>query len=154
MAQALVYQGVTPGATTMPSNGNREDHIALWVDALRRKADAATLKSLPTLSDADAARVMALLRMDSPPPAEPAPVIEAPTDSVPGHFRPRLTLQTLGRGDGLLGLKPQGKLGPRGDSVTLAQFDWTYTTDAGDRWHTPAPTSILNNRPAGGAGAV
>ena len=124
-----------------------EDTVAAWVDALRRKADAATLKTLPTLADADAARVMALLRMDSPPPAEPAPVVEAPTDSVPGHFRPRLTLQTLGRGDGLLGLKPQGKLGPRGDSVTLAQFDWTYTTDAGDRWHTPAPTSILNNRP-------
>ena len=68
-------------------------------------------------------------------------------DTVLGHLRPRLTLQTLGRGDGLLGLKPQGKLGPRGDSVTLAQFDWTYQTHAGDRWHTPAPTSILNNRP-------
>ena len=64
-----------------------------------------------------------------------------------GRFRPRLTLQTLGRGDGLLGLKPQGKLGPRGDSVTLAQFDWTYTTESGARWHAPAPTSILNSRP-------
>ncbi len=64
-----------------------------------------------------------------------------------GQFRPRLTLQTLDRGDGLLGLKPQGKLGPRGDSVTLAQFDWTYQTEAGDRWQTPAPSSILNNRP-------
>ncbi len=128
----------------MPSS---EDHIAVWVDALRRKADAAALKALPTLLDADAARVMALLRMDSPPRATPAPVVNAPTDSVPGHFRPRLTLQTVGRGDGLLGLKPQGKLGPRGDSVTLAQFDWTYRTDAGDHWHTPAPISILNNRP-------
>ena len=68
--------------------------------------------------------------------------------SVIGHFRPRITLQTLDRGQGLLGLKPQGKLGPRGDSVTVAQFDWTYQTDAGDRWHTPAPTSILNKRPA------
>ncbi len=66
--------------------------------------------------------------------------------SVVGHFRPRITLQTLDRGHGLLGLKPQGKLGPRGDSVTLAQFDWTYQTDAGDRWQTPAPTSILNSR--------
>jgi superfamily II DNA or RNA helicase len=130
-----------------PGADQRDRTVAAWVDALRRKTDAATLKTLPTLSDADAARVMALLRMDSPPPAEPAPVVEAPSDSVPGHFRPRLTLQTLGRGDGLLGLKPQGKLGPRGDSVTLAQFDWTYATDAGDRWQTPAPTSILNNRP-------
>jgi len=66
---------------------------------------------------------------------------------VVGQFRPRITLQTLDRGDGLLGLKPQGKLGPRGDSVTLAQFDWTYQTEAGDRWQTPAPSSILNNRP-------
>ena len=128
----------------MPSS---EDPIAAWADALRRKADAATLKTLPTLSDADAARVMALLRMDGPPFTAPAPVVSAVTDSVPGHFRPRLTLQTLGRGDGLLGLKPQGKLGPRGDSVTLAQFDWTYTTNTGNRWQTPAPTSILNNRP-------
>ncbi|MDZ7892068.1 MAG: DEAD/DEAH box helicase [Rhodoferax sp.] len=55
---------------------------------------------------------------------------------------------TLGRGEGLLGLKPQGKLGPRGDSVTLAQLDWTYRTPAGDRWETPAPSSILNSRPA------
>ena len=76
-----------------------------------------------------------------PPQAEPA------EDGITlGHFRPRLTLQTLGRGDGLLGLKPLGKLGPRGDSATLAQFDWTYTTHAGDRWQTPAPTSILNSR--------
>lgn len=70
-----------------------------------------------------------------------------PRHSVIGHFRPRITLQSLDRGHGLLGLKPQGKLGPRGDSVTLAQFDWTYQTDAGDRWQTPAPSSILNNRP-------
>jgi superfamily II DNA or RNA helicase len=71
-----------------------------------------------------------------------------PRSPVIGHFRPRITLQTLDRGHGLLGLKPQGKLGPRGDSVTLAQFDWTYQTEAGDRWQTPAPSSILNNRPA------
>lgn len=64
-----------------------------------------------------------------------------------GQFIPRITLQTLDRGQGLLGLTPQGKLGPRGDSVTLAQFDWTYQTVAGDRWQTPAPTSILNSRP-------
>ena len=55
---------------------------------------------------------------------------------------------TLGRGDGLLGMQPQGKLGPRGDSVTLAQIDWTYRTDSGATWHTPAPTSILGARPA------
>ena len=67
--------------------------------------------------------------------------------TVAGHFRPRLTLRTLNRGDGLLGLKPFGKLGPRGDSVTVARLDWTYRTDAGGQWHTPAPSSILNNRP-------
>jgi superfamily II DNA or RNA helicase len=68
--------------------------------------------------------------------------------SVVGHFRPRITLQTLGRGDGLLGLKPHGKLAARGDSVTLVQIDWTYRTDAGAQWQTPAPTSVLNSRPS------
>lgn len=83
------------------------------------------------------------------------PLPATPSDSEPnadgaviGQFRPRITLMTLGRGEGLLGLKPQGKLGPRGDSVTLAQFDWTYRTPAGDRWETSAPSSILNSRPA------
>ena len=64
-----------------------------------------------------------------------------------GQFRPQLTLQTLGRGEGLLGLKPSGKLGPRGDSVTLAQIDWTYRTETGERWQTPAPASVLYRRP-------
>ncbi len=83
----------------------------------------------------------------SSPPAPP-PGTESADGAVPGQFRPRITLMTLGRGEGLLGLKPQGKLGPRGDSVTLAQFDWTYRTPVGDRWETPAPTSILNSRAA------
>ncbi len=43
---------------------------------------------------------------------------------------------TLGRGDGLLGMQPQGKLGPRGDSATLVQIDWTYRTDSGATWAT------------------
>eukprot|EP01030_Chromulinospumella_sphaerica_P023999 gene23999-24059_t len=88
-------------------------------------------------------------RTRTPPlPADPGNAETEADDTVPGQFRPRITLMTLGRGEGLLGLKPQGKLGPRGDSVTLAQFDWTYRTPAGDRWETPAPSSILNSRPA------
>nr|WP_315464175.1 DEAD/DEAH box helicase [uncultured Rhodoferax sp.] len=83
-----------------------------------------------------------------PPPAAPSHPEPDADGTVTGQFRPRITLMTLGRGEGLLGLKPQGKLGPRGDSVTLAQFDWTYRTLAGDRWETPAPSSILNSRPA------
>ncbi|XAH25643.1 DEAD/DEAH box helicase [Xylophilus sp. GW821-FHT01B05] len=66
------------------------------------------------------------------------------------RFRPRLTLQTLGRGDGLLGMRPEGPFGPRGDSVTLACIDWTYTLAGGQHWETPAPTSILAPRPAPG----
>ena len=54
------------------------------------------------------------------------PAINVATGIVSGHFRPRITLMTLGRGEGLLGLQPHGTLGPRGDSVTLAQIDWTY----------------------------
>jgi len=139
-----------PPLNLAPGADARDHTVALWVDALRCQADAATLKTLPVLTDADASRVMALLRIEQPTPIETPPAVTAvPADgnAVVGHFRPRITLQTLDRGHGLLGLKPQGKLGPRGDSVTLAQFDWTYQTDAGDRWQTPAPTSILNNRP-------
>ena len=33
---------------------------------------------------------------------------------------PHLTLRTLTRGDGLLGLRPRGPLGPRGEQVTVA----------------------------------
>ena len=88
-------------------------------------------------------------RKRTPPlPAVPSHPEPDADGTVIGQFRPRITLMTLGRGEGLLGLKPQGKLGPRGDSVTLAQFDWTYRTPAGDRWETPAPSSILNSRPA------
>ncbi|MES2536519.1 MAG: DEAD/DEAH box helicase [Pseudomonadota bacterium] len=65
-----------------------------------------------------------------------------------GRFRPRITLQTLTRGDGLLGMKPSGPIGPRGASVTVAQIDWTYATDDGLRWETPAPATLLNRRPA------
>jgi hypothetical protein len=50
-----------------------------------------------------------------------------------GRFRPRITLQTLTRGDGLLGMRPSGPFGPRGSSVTIAQIDWTYVTDNGTR---------------------
>lgn len=64
-----------------------------------------------------------------------------------GHFRPRLTLQTLTRGDGLLGLRAMSGFGPRGAKLTVAQVDWTYSTDAGLHWDTPAPTRVLNTRP-------
>ena len=67
--------------------------------------------------------------------------------SVPGHFRPRLTLQTLTRGDGLLGLRAVPGFGPRGAQLTVARVDWTYHTDSGLRWDTPAPTRVLNTRP-------
>jgi superfamily II DNA or RNA helicase len=65
-----------------------------------------------------------------------------------GHFRPRISLQTLGRGDGLLGMKPSGAFGPRGGNVTVVQIDWLYTTDAGLQWQTPAPITLLNRRPS------
>ncbi|CAM3913450.1 DEAD/DEAH box helicase [Roseateles saccharophilus] len=35
---------------------------------------------------------------------------------------PQLTLRTLTRGDGLLGLRPRGPLGPRGEQVTVAML--------------------------------
>ncbi|WP_232476570.1 MULTISPECIES: DEAD/DEAH box helicase [unclassified Acidovorax] len=122
----------------------------MWLQALRSHADAATLKTLTPLSGAEAARVMALLREETPQAALPAlaPEPTATPALAHGRFCPRITLMTLGRGDGLLGLQPQGKLGPRGDSVTLVRIDWTYRTDSGATWQTPAPASILNARPA------
>ncbi|MDB5776167.1 MAG: hypothetical protein JWP38_2300 [Herbaspirillum sp.] len=62
-------------------------------------------------------------------------------------FRPRMTLRTLARGDGLLGMKPSGPFGPRGGQVTVVLISWTYF--AGDRllWEIAAPTGLLNRRP-------
>jgi superfamily II DNA or RNA helicase len=83
---------------------------------------------------------------DPTTPADEPP--EKPEDgAVPGHFRPRITLQTLTRGDGLLGMRAMETFGPRGAQVTVARIDWTYTTDAGLKWDTPAPTRVLNSRP-------
>ncbi|HVL76373.1 MAG TPA: SNF2-related protein, partial [Noviherbaspirillum sp.] len=64
------------------------------------------------------------------------------------HFSPRISLQTLARGDGLLGMRPSGSFGPRGGSVTVAQIDWVYTADDGRRWEIAAPSTVLNRRPA------
>jgi superfamily II DNA or RNA helicase len=58
---------------------------------------------------------------------------------------PRLTLQTLGRGDGLLGMQAHERFGPRGPQVTLARIDWTYAQPP-RYWATPAPTSIWHDR--------
>ncbi|WP_412103188.1 DEAD/DEAH box helicase [Polaromonas sp. SM01] len=67
---------------------------------------------------------------------------------VAARFRPRLTLQTLTRGDGLLGMKPNGPFGPRGEQVTVVQVDWTYALDGGLYWECPAPVTVLNSRAA------
>lgn len=64
------------------------------------------------------------------------------------RFRPRLTLQTLHRGDGLLGMAPHDALGPRGGQVTVAMIEWIYSDGASLFWATPAPTSVLGGRRA------
>ncbi|MFY7915970.1 MAG: DEAD/DEAH box helicase, partial [Rubrivivax sp.] len=132
----------------------RAQLLHTWVEALRRKAGRAELQQLPRLPEADAAKLMDLLLGDAllppPPPAPPLFLPEAAAQEPagePAQFRPRLTLKTLGRGDGLLGLSPSGKLGPRGDVVTVAQVDWTYRLADGLLWTTPAPRSLLNSRP-------
>ncbi|MBT9494625.1 MAG: DEAD/DEAH box helicase [Paucibacter sp.] len=122
--------------------------LQTWVAALRRKAGRDELKTLPRLPEADAAKLMDLLLSDQTPvvPA-PVPAPPAPPKGEPARFRPRLNLRTLSRGDGLLGLAPGGKLGPRGDTVTVVQVDWTYADQRGLIWDTPAPRSLLNSRP-------
>ncbi|MCW7540095.1 ATP-dependent helicase, partial [Aquabacterium sp. A7-Y] len=87
--------------------------------------------------------------MSDPSDATPTPAVPRLwPPSASAHFRPRLTLQTLTRGDGLLGLRPAGPFGPRGDTVTVVRVDWTYRGEDGWSWDTPAPRSILNTRPA------
>ncbi|HET7792289.1 MAG TPA: DEAD/DEAH box helicase [Rhizobacter sp.] len=70
----------------------------------------------------------------------------ARTPRIPARFNPRLTLRTLGRGDGLLGLRPTGAMGPRGPEVTVAWVDWVYLGEGGRRFEMPAPDSVLNTR--------
>ena len=128
----------------------RAQALHLWLEALRRKAGRDELKALPRLPEADAAKLMDLLMQDNVAP--PLALVPTPaalqTVGEAAAFRPRLTLRTLTRGDGLLGLAPGGKLGPRGDAVTVAQVDWTYRAAEGLAWETPAPRSLLNSRPA------
>ena len=67
-----------------------------------------------------------------------------------GRFRPRIRLQTLGRGDGLLGMRPSGQFGPRSGSVTVVGIDWLYAVDGmAQQWILPAPSGLMNRRPAG-----
>ena len=135
-----------PSADAVLHRLDRAAVIQSWVQALRDGANATQLLAMAPLTDSEAAQVVALMRSAAPAVAHSGGA--ASSDVAPGHFRPRLTLMTLGRGDGLLGMQPQGKLGPRGDSVTLAQIDWTYRTESGATWATPAPTSVLGARPA------
>ncbi|MFN4029194.1 MAG: hypothetical protein ACK4LR_04225 [Acidovorax temperans] len=139
-----------PNADAALHRLDRAAVVQSWVQALRDGANAAQLRAMAPLTDSEAAQVMALMRSAAPAATHSggAASPDVALDVAPGQFRPRLTLMTLGRGDGLLGMQPQGKLGPRGDSVTLVQIDWTYRTDSGATWHTPAPTSILGARPA------
>ena len=66
---------------------------------------------------------------------------------------PRLILQTLGRGDGLLGMRPHGKLGPRGDRVTLLRLArWPEDEGRSAQWQAlplhPVDVSMLQWRDA------
>ncbi|WP_343582908.1 DEAD/DEAH box helicase [Herbaspirillum sp.] len=70
------------------------------------------------------------------------------TSRSPVRFQPRLTLQTLTRGDGVLGMRAHGLFGPRGGMVTVAQIDWVYGEGA-ERWSMPAPVRFEDE---GGAG--
>ena len=82
-------------------------------------------------------------------PTAMSAVIRSPSPAVPPpRFVPRLSLRTWGRGDGLLGLAPAGRFGPRGPQVTLARIDWTYAFADGTTAAWPAPESVLAPRGA------
>ncbi len=61
-------------------------------------------------------------------------------------LRPLLRLQTLDRGDGLLGLRPHGRLGPRGAPLSLMQL-FLVDPAGGSPW--PAPAQGLPDGLAG-----
>ncbi len=64
-----------------PPRSDRQALMAAWAHALRQRADAATLQTLAPLTDAEAARVMALLRDGA---AQATPAGPTPSDSGPG----------------------------------------------------------------------
>ncbi|WP_343725921.1 DEAD/DEAH box helicase [Herbaspirillum huttiense] len=70
--------------------------------------------------------------------ASPFFIGRMPASPSSSAFHPRLTLQTLTRGEGLLGMRAHGLFGPRGGMVTVAQIDWVYGEGA-QRWSMPAP---------------
>ena len=83
-----------------------------------------------------------------PDPAAASGGVARPKEATTtGLFRPRLTLQTLNRGDGLLGLRAMDGFGPRAAQLTVARVAWTYVTASGLRWETPAPMSLIGARP-------
>ena len=128
----------------------RANLLNQWVEALRRKASREELGRLPRLPEADAGKLIDQLLSEAAAPVPlPKPRLAPPAElaAEEARFRPRLTLRTLGRGQGLLGMAPSAKLGPRADSVTIAQIDWTYAGSAGLSWEAPAPRSLLNSRP-------
>ena len=135
----------------------REQNLQRWAQALRRRASRAELQALPSLGDADAARLLDLLQQSVDEEKLPEPATRAPAPALPAHpgaeasaarFQPRLRLLSLGRGEGLLGMAPHGRFGPRGGTVSMAQVDWTYRLEDGQLWTTPAPRSLLNSRPS------
>lgn len=76
------------------------------------------------------------------------PTLFPPDDAerTPAVFQPRLTLRTLTRGDGLLGLRPSGVFGPRGGEVTVALVTWHYLHGGTELWSAPAPTTVWYER--------
>ena len=98
----------------------------------------------PAVSDATAPRAVVPATTRAPAAGPTAAETDATT---PGQFRARLSLQTLSRGDGFLGLRARAGFGPRSSQLTVARVTWTYATDKGLHWETPAPTRILNTRP-------
>lgn len=85
----------------------------------------------------------------APVPPEAAPDAAPAQPALQPVLQARLTLRTLTRGDGLLGLRPSGAFGPRGGQVTMALVTWHYLRDGTELWSGPAPTSAWHQRAPG-----
>ncbi|MBB3196930.1 DEAD/DEAH box helicase [Roseateles terrae] len=72
----------------------------------------------------------------------PDPSAQPPRGQAPAPA-PQLLLRTYSRGDGLLGMRPHGKFGPRGDSVTLIRLLQAPTrADHREQWAALALHSV------------
>src|SRR5450830_1021474 len=142
-AASVIYSRTLPAVCSATAPAVAADANRRWKPWSSRPRAASVRKSV--VKSSAACSVRCSRNVDpSMTMAVPEEHSSRKTAEVLGRLRPRLTLQTLTRGDGVLGLRPGGLFGPRGGNVTVAQVDWTYQISENLRWETAAQTSLMD----------